>query len=420
MNWPYWLDFKEPYQNEKGEWVCPYCKETFPTKEDAYPRLIMTLGSYQRLYREYPDLRTFLEEQWRSSDGHPCPQFTRYFWKRYNERWKDIEIKSRLSEESQSTEEIEKKEGIINDALETVRRISPVERKPMHSPTTKIEKKKGNRKYEKRKAEKKVEEGKVVYESAGISKAVIAIAVALAAVVGFVILNNELHISDKILKYYSVLNKNKSVAKIEHKMDIEDVKIYPSENIEEQYSENDKYPECDEYGENSNYPHIIPACNYKGHISIVRFFLLGDRWYSIKLNISKSIYYGAKNGFKSYRYYCIGDACIEEKDWETKYYKAFIFDPHQKDIFKAIIRQLDLYSWRDENRFVELATSFVQNIPYDYDKYYNKSGNTRFPVEVLVDNKGVCGEKSLLLAGILAYAGYDVVLFEFKRKTIWQ
>ncbi len=41
----------------------------------------------------------------------------------------------------------------------------------------------------------------------------------------------------------------------------------------------------------------------------------------------------------------------------------------------------------------------------------------RFPVEVLVDKKGVCSEKSMLLAGILAYAGYDVVLFEFEKEN---
>jgi hypothetical protein len=63
MEYPFWLKVKKPYQNEKGQWVCPYCGATFPTKEDAYPKLVMTFDGYQNMYKEYPDLRHFLDEQ---------------------------------------------------------------------------------------------------------------------------------------------------------------------------------------------------------------------------------------------------------------------------------------------------------------------------------------------------------------------
>ncbi len=53
----------------------------------------------------------------------------------------------------------------------------------------------------------------------------------------------------------------------------------------------------------------------------------------------------------------------------------------------------------------------MQYIPYGDDQ------SIKFPVEVLVTNKGVCSEKSFLLAGILYYAGYDVALLDFEKEN---
>jgi hypothetical protein len=59
-----------------------------------------------------------------------------------------------------------------------------------------------------------------------------------------------------------------------------------------------------------------------------------------------------------------------------------------------------------------IAASLVQKIPYDYDKYNNggessgRGHGVRYPYEVLYDNKGICGEKSFLIAFLLKELGF--------------
>lgn len=61
----------------------------------------------------------------------------------------------------------------------------------------------------------------------------------------------------------------------------------------------------------------------------------------------------------------------------------------------------------------KIAISLVQNIPYDYSKLWSKSTDWYYPYETLYHFKGVCSDKSILLAYLLKNLGYDVVLFEF-------
>ncbi|RDD52140.1 hypothetical protein BA065_03280 [Nanoarchaeota archaeon NZ13-N] len=89
MHYPSWLKIKEPYQKE-NKWYCPYCNSEFDSKEKAYPRLVMTFDSFQRSYKEHPDLRIFLDEQWHTKEGHPCTAFSFYFWEEY-EKYRKME-----------------------------------------------------------------------------------------------------------------------------------------------------------------------------------------------------------------------------------------------------------------------------------------------------------------------------------------
>lgn len=61
----------------------------------------------------------------------------------------------------------------------------------------------------------------------------------------------------------------------------------------------------------------------------------------------------------------------------------------------------------------KIAISLVQNIPYDYSKLWSRSSDWYYPYETLYHYKGVCSDKSILLAYLLKNLGYDVVLFEF-------
>lgn len=66
----------------------------------------------------------------------------------------------------------------------------------------------------------------------------------------------------------------------------------------------------------------------------------------------------------------------------------------------------------------KIAISLVQHIPYNWDGYYayystSPSKDWYYPYETLYNNKGVCADKSILLAYLLNELGYDTVLFEF-------
>ncbi len=64
---------------------------------------------------------------------------------------------------------------------------------------------------------------------------------------------------------------------------------------------------------------------------------------------------------------------------------------------------------------VRIAVSMIQHIPYDCAEAMNKtSQESRYPYQVLYDMKGICGEKSELLAMILRDLGYGVALFYFE------
>lgn len=71
---------------------------------------------------------------------------------------------------------------------------------------------------------------------------------------------------------------------------------------------------------------------------------------------------------------------------------------------------------------IEIARTLVQLIPYEESKkitdfYGMKIPYTRYPYEVLYENKGICGDKSQLLYLILDYLGEDVVLFYFPKEN---
>jgi hypothetical protein len=68
-----------------------------------------------------------------------------------------------------------------------------------------------------------------------------------------------------------------------------------------------------------------------------------------------------------------------------------------------------------------IAISLVQRIPYDSEKakiniHHYLKVKTRYPYEVIADNKGICGEKSLLLAFLLREIGFGVALFLYEKE----
>jgi len=82
---------------------CPFCGEYFCEKH-AKPRLVMSFEAYQSYVTTYKDIAEVLRAHWQSTDGHPCPAFTRHFWQEYEQRKREellppLPVKRRPREE---------------------------------------------------------------------------------------------------------------------------------------------------------------------------------------------------------------------------------------------------------------------------------------------------------------------------------
>jgi hypothetical protein len=109
-----------------------------------------------------------------------------------------------------------------------------------------------------------------------------------------------------------------------------------------------------------------------------------------------------------------------EADRNTAYYRFMVQDPEQAPLIASVAKELRAIAEREgmgKDRYAELVAKYVQTIPYDFSKLNTEDATTRFPVQTLVDGAGVCGDKSLLLAGLLAHEGYRVSLLTFEREN---
>jgi hypothetical protein len=96
-----------------------------------------------------------------------------------------------------------------------------------------------------------------------------------------------------------------------------------------------------------------------------------------------------------------------------QYYLKYIDEPDQEEYLDTLVNSIKAKTPVQDDQ-ARIAISLVQQIPYDYAKLEaGSTENVRYPYEVLYDDKGVCEEKSLLLAYLLKALGYGVVLFEY-------
>ncbi len=137
--------------------------------------------------------------------------------------------------------------------------------------------------------------------------------------------------------------------------------------------------------------------------------------YSFTIDISRALYEGAKTSGKSASVPAgIGDA------WLAGYYRAFICDPAQDHFYPALLtpfrkirRDMNLNS----DRYLELLSAYVQSLPYDTAKTASINLAPRFPVETVADATGICSDKSLLLAGMMAVEGYKTAILHFSKEN---
>jgi transglutaminase-like putative cysteine protease len=104
----------------------------------------------------------------------------------------------------------------------------------------------------------------------------------------------------------------------------------------------------------------------------------------------------------------------------TRNYSVYVTHPDNEltvDAVVSILKKVAADNKLNEYQTVELATSFVQSLPYTVDSVSSGFDEyPRYPVETLADNGGDCEDTAILLAGILRGMGYATVLIIYPGK----
>lgn len=154
------------------------------------------------------------------------------------------------------------------------------------------------------------------------------------------------------------------------------------------------------------YPEIRPT-GAKGVESCRLAFRFENREFEISIPVEISVLQGARNARKAAEFV----RGRRPDDLESRLHLAFVQDAALDRFYGSVLAELQRIVVQfelDSDRQLELIAAFVQHIPYE-----EGTANTRFPIEVVADNAGDCDEKSHLLAGLLARAGYSVALLAF-------
>ena len=155
-------------------------------------------------------------------------------------------------------------------------------------------------------------------------------------------------------------------------------------------------------------PPIRYANDKEAFITVDLKFLFQENEITTRVYVDKEIYLESKKDPKEFPYYGEPDYI-----WERHFYLNIINYPSQVQFYEDTLYQLekirkDLNLSDDE--YAELIVSFVQSIPYDNE---STRASTEFPVITLVEYKGVCGDKSAMLSGLLSKANYNVSFFVY-------
>jgi hypothetical protein len=101
-----------------------------------------------------------------------------------------------------------------------------------------------------------------------------------------------------------------------------------------------------------------------------------------------------------------------EEQLLASFYTGIFEDPREAPVYDALLgelRHIKRMEVLNDDEYLELLTHFVQQIPYDPAAPVCP----RRPDQVLLDMKGDCDEKSLLLLGLLNREGYDAAILLF-------
>jgi len=132
-------------------------------------------------------------------------------------------------------------------------------------------------------------------------------------------------------------------------------------------------------------------------------FTLFKSNYNLTFDIEKSLFEDVTQNSKNNQY----DTGMGMRQDQ---YDTFVYDSYDEDVLNTIINAISESAGRKDYDLAQLLVAFVQSIPYDH---YAKEA--KFTVETLYNKTGDCDDKSILLAKLLSYAGYQTCLFIYEK-----
>lgn len=163
------------------------------------------------------------------------------------------------------------------------------------------------------------------------------------------------------------------------------------------------------------YPHIVSTNGATVHAKPVTFTFDGVE-HTVAPAVSSSAYWGAKSASR--------DALVAEgtspEQWSAEYYRSIALDPAQSSMLDSACSQLRAIARSDgldRDQYLELIAKYVQSLTYDKKEWASGKAVVRFPVQTVVEGKGLCEDKSLLLVALLAHEGYATALLSFAAEN---
>jgi hypothetical protein len=131
------------------------------------------------------------------------------------------------------------------------------------------------------------------------------------------------------------------------------------------------------------------------------------------------VYHGTRQSISFTTYGGLSDFFSKEShsyynDFEKETINELLENDDQDEYLQPLIQSIQQQSNNPDDQ-AKIAISLVQHIPYNWNGLYSTSTDWNYPYETLYNNKGVCADKSILLAYLLNELGYDTVLFEFSK-----
>ena len=132
-------------------------------------------------------------------------------------------------------------------------------------------------------------------------------------------------------------------------------------------------------------------------------FTLFKTTYNLTFEIEKDLYDDVRQKLKNIQY----DSGMGMRQDQ---YDTFVYDDYDVYVLNTIINAISESEGRKEYDLAQLIVAFVQSIPYDHS-----AEEPKFTLETLYNKTGDCDDKSILLAKLLSYAGYETCLFIYEK-----